>query len=380
MAAYHQMGDKSWNLISMPELASFGGVILSPVNCNPEDSAHNLKGLGERLKTLDIVLDPQMYKPASDRGRLPDWKHITKDFETADLGDLGWWEGRCQLLVEAADTIGANSIASPAIIPRVYDADYYDWVVNCGDRLQSLLKKNQSALLTAIVSLAEIGRPGVPERIASILTRTSIGRVYLVLHDDIPPRTQRMDAEGLAGAMKLIELLEDAGTRVLVACCGLDMLLWKEAGATDVATGKFFNLRRFVPGRWDEPEEKGRVVPYWTDDERVTWLRENDVLLLLRHDLLTREKMLENPLGKEILEILDRRAGEPWVGLSWRQYMHWFAARESDIDHMRVDVSELLMKADRSWAELEKKKVLLFERSNNGEWIRPWLNAISLQS
>jgi len=35
------------------------------------------------------------------------------------------------------------------------------------------------------------------------------------------------------------------------------MILWKAAGATNCASGKYFNLRRFTLSRLDEPEENG---------------------------------------------------------------------------------------------------------------------------
>jgi hypothetical protein len=381
MPAYHQMGHDSWNLVADTELGSFGGIVLSPVNNGPADTATKVAALGQKRDQLDIVLDPQFYKPKSDRGTLPEWAHITNNFETADLGDEKWWAQRCQLLVQEAARVGATSIASPAILPRSFDSDYYGWVVNCCDMLHGILDpKKIATLVTALVHLPEIGKPGAAERIASILTRTRATRVYLVLCDDVAPRAQRMDSEALAGAISLIRMLEAAGSHVLVACTGLDMLLWKFAGATHVATGKFFNLRRFVPGRWDDPEEKGRVVPYWTDDDLVTWLREDEVRLLLRLGFVDPTRASANPFSREILALLDRRKEEAWLRLGWLQYLYWFSQREADVAAGRVDVRDMLRHADTRWAELERRKVYLFDRANNGEWVRAWLNAFVLLS
>jgi len=373
------MGHDSWNLVAEKDLRSFRGIVLSPVNNAPADAAAKIAALGALRDQLDIVLDPQFYKPKSDRGTLPEWAHITNDFETADLGDEKWWAERCKLIVQEGARVGATSIASPAILPRSYDPDYYNWAVNCADILYGLLDRQKvSTLVTALVHLPEIGKAGEAERIASILTRARATRVYLVLCDDVAPRAQRMDSEALAGAMSLIRMLEVAGSQVLVACVGLDMLLWKFAGATDVATGKFFNLRRFVPGRWDDPEEKGRVVPYWTDDELVTWLREDEVRLLLRLGFIDSGRASTNPFSAEILALLDRRKEEAWLRLGWLQYLYWFSQREADIAAGRADVREMLRHADARWAELEQRKVYLFDRANNGEWVRAWLNAFVL--
>jgi hypothetical protein len=252
-------------------------------------------------------------------------------------------------------------------------------VVECAETLREILDgRKASALVTAIVHVPELAQRGTAERIASILTRSRISRVYLVLLDDAAPRAQRIDAEALAGVMSLIRTLEGAGSRVLLAFSGLDMLLWKFAGATDVATGKFFNLRRFIPGRWDEPAEGGRVLPYWTDDEFITWFREEDVRLLLRLGLLDRTRASANPYSQGILTLLDGRGGEPWVRLGWRQYMYWFAQREAEIGSGKVAVRDMLEHADQLWLDLEKRRVRLFERPNNGDWIRAWLNALLL--
>jgi len=379
MPAFHQMGHDSWNLVGEDALSAFRGIVLSPVNNGPDEVVEKLNALGARARQLDIVLDPQFYKPKSDRGSLPQWAHVTSDFETADLGDVGWWEERCRKLLLEGQRVGATSIASPAVIPRTFDPAYYDWVVNCADMLhQKADPQNISTLVTTIVYLPEIGLPGVAERIASIVTRTRVDRVYLVFYDDLQPRVQRTDIDALAGAITLIRALEFAGSRVLVAFSGLDMLLWKSAGATDVATGKFFNLRRFVPGRWDDPAEGGRVLPYWTDDEFATWLREDDVRLLLRIGLIDPTRADANPYSREILALLGTHSGDAWVRLGWRQYMYWFVQRESDMASGITTAQAILTHADRRWAALEQSGAFLFERANNGEWVRAWLNALLL--
>jgi hypothetical protein len=200
--------------------------------------------------------------------------------------------------------------------------------------------------------------------------------LYLVLHDDLAPRKQRTDYKSLAGAITLIRLLRGAGVEVLVGFSGLDMILWKAAGAANVATGKFFNLRRFDPTRWDAESEGGRILPYWTEQSLITWLREEDLKLLLDKKLIDRAVAAENPYGAQILELLDNGAGAAWVGLGWRQYLYWFQQCESDISKTSSIAEALLLNADERWAAVERSGVLLFDRDNDGSWIRPWINAI----
>ena len=92
MGAYHQMGHTSWNLVGEDELADFSGIVLSPVNDSPEQVIERLGRLRESVNhRKEIILDPQFYKPSSDRGRITSWPHFSNDLDTADLGDIGWW-------------------------------------------------------------------------------------------------------------------------------------------------------------------------------------------------------------------------------------------------------------------------------------------------
>lgn len=379
MGVYHQMGHDSWNLVSEKALHGYDGIVLSPVNDPPGAIELRLQKLGKLRNKIEVILDPQFYKPSSDRGHLAAWGHFSDDVDTVNLSDISWWEKRGQALVEVASTIGADSICSPAMLARTFNDEYYRWTVECANRLSKHASDiAQDVLLTALVRLPELAQKGRPEAIASILTSTDISRIYLVISDDLGPRDQRVDVEGLAGTVRLIKLLEDAGTKVLVAFSGLDMLIWKAAGASAAATGKFFNLRRFVPGRWDDASEGGRVVPYWTDEHLVTWLREADVRLLDREGLIDRSGASKNPYSAEILGIIDAGMGEAWVGLGWRQYLYWFKEIEAVLAADPSAAESILTAADHRWGAVAKSRVLLLDRENTGDWIRSWLNAIRL--
>jgi hypothetical protein len=133
-----------------------------------------------------------------------------------------------------------------------------------------------------------------------------------------------------------------------------------------------------VPGRWDEAAEGGRVLPYWTDNELLTWLREEDVRLLLRVGLIDRDVAGTNPYSREILNVLDRRTGEPWLRWGWRQYLYWFDQHEREISTDREVTRRLLTRADDLWRALDRRGIYLLDRGNDGEWIRAWLNALAL--
>lgn len=380
MGSYHQMGHDSWNLITEKHLNNYQGIILSPVNEPYTSLPTKIANLRKTKPDIEIVLDPQYYQPASERGHLAEWPHFSDEADTVNLSDSSWWSKKLVALVDVAITVGANSICTPAVMPRIFDDDYYRWVVDVTNSLDTAASvKGIEVLVTSIVNLSELARKGRPEAIASILTSTDVSRVYLVLFDDLGPRRQREDVQALAGAMFLIKLLENAQTKVLVAFSGLDMMLWKAAGASHVATGKFFNLRRFVLGRFDDDSQAGgRVLPYWTDGELVTWLREEDVRLLDSKGFVDRSKVSSNPYSSEILEILDEGSGKAWVGASWRQYMFWFQETEIEISLIDGAAAKKMLKiADISWGKINSADIYLYDRVNTGDWIRPWLNAIS---
>lgn len=380
MGAYHQMGHTSWNLVGEDELADFSGIVLSPVNDSPEQVIERLGRLRESVNhRKEIILDPQFYKPSSDRGRITSWPHFSNDLDTADLGDIGWWRKRAEKLTEVAHEIKADSICSPAYIPRVFGRGYYEFIVRCAEETAKIAApENIDVLISALVNFTDLGQKNQAETIASNLTSTSISRIYLVILGGNQPREHHTDLDSLTGLLRLIRLLEEAGTKVLVAFCGLDMLLWKAAGATSVATGKFFNLRRFIPERWDDLKEGGQIVAYWTDEQLISWLREADVRLLDRLGLLDRGAAKINPFSSKILDVIDEGKGEAWLGLSWRQYLYWFMKNESILTAQPNRIDTFLSSALANWKNFSTTSMLMHDERNDGSWIRQWSNAIQM--
>jgi hypothetical protein len=175
--------------------------------------------------------------------------------------------------------------------------------------------------------------------------------------------------------MRLIAALENAGLSVIVGFSSTDLILWKVAGATACATGKFFNLRRFTSSRFEEPSEGGGQLPYWFEESLLAFLRESDVLRVRKAGLLSNASMT-NPFGIDILNQLDNCPGQAWLALSWRQYLYAFADIEKRIDKNKINVNELLKNAERLWLFLEDKGILMEEMRNNGEWVRIWRRAM----
>lgn len=375
MAAYLQMGHESWSLLDEPDGGEYAGLVLSPVNDGPSYVQDRMSRLGEMLDDLEVILDPQLYNPAAERGQLAEWPYYPADFATADHGDESWWIARGREVVDVAVALGADAVCSPAMYPRAFSNDYYRFVVDVADATSGYADDNGiDTLVTAIVSLRDLENPSRALEIASILTGSTCERVYLTfLSEEIQQREPLRDEAGLATAVHLVRLLSES-LRVHIAFCAHDLVLWKLAGASDISTGKWMNVRRFSPGRWRDEDTMGRQVPYWNEGQLLTLMRDQDVLRLHRKGWFEGRDFRRNPASARILEILLSGSGEAWLKLSWLQYLRWVSNMEADWDDPNAALGAL-QASDDNWGEVERLRILFTDRFNTGEHVRFWLNA-----
>jgi hypothetical protein len=377
MPVFHQMGHQSDNLLADDRLSQYAGAILSPVNY--DQSAVDAQIRAARAKPqFETIFDPQLYLPNTERECLRKWSYFPADVDTADLSSEAWWQALVNAIAGVARALAPAAVCSPVVVPKVFDDDYFSRLVDIAGCLRrSLNGSNIRMAHSALVSLADLSSVGRALTVASILSRTSADFVYLVVLSAIEPRRELADTEELKGAMRLIAELEKCGLRVLVGYCSSDILLWKAAGATSCATGKFFNLRRFTPSRFEEPATQGGgQLSYWLEESLVAFLRESDLLRVQPRALLD-ATLARNPFSAQIMEQLKESPGTPWVGLGWRQFMYWFADVERRIGTGEIQVGRLLQEAEGYWETLEDAGVLMEERRNDGRWLRPWRRAVA---
>jgi hypothetical protein len=373
MSVFHQMGHHSNNLIDLPEMSSYAGAIFSPINCTEAEATEQIEEVRASKKAFEIVFDPQLYVPSSGRGKLKKWAYFPKDVDTADPTSKTWWADLNKKLSAACQRLKVDAVCSPLIIPKVFDDKYYLNCVKVGTELSKSVKdKKISVLQTVLVSLAELTAERRVQEIASIVSKTDADRIYLVFVGSTAPRRELSDVDELVGAMRLISTFERNDMRVLVGFCSSDILLWKAAGASFCASGKFFNLRRFTRQRFEEPSAGGGQLPYWFEENLLAFLRQGDVLRVQKIGLLS-DASQRNPFGKEIL--LKLKTG-PWLANSWRQFLYWFADVEGRLTRGESTAENLMKNADANWAKLDKEKIYMEERENDGTWIRSWLNTL----
>ncbi len=375
MAVYHQMGHDTKNLLYIEELSKFSGAILSPVN-EAEDSVVSQINLLNEQRGFNTIFDPQLYYPRSERGHLREWSYFPTEVDTADLSSESWWQEVTGKLAEVCARINPKGACSPAFTPVVFQNEYYSMMVRLSDFFsRSLEGTGTSPIQTVIAGLSDLSVPRRALEIASIISRTKADYVYLVFVGTTEPRRELSNPEELKGAMRLISTLEKNDLNVIVGFSSSDFVLWKAAGASVCATGKYFNLRRYTNSRFAEPSEGGQQLPYWFEESLLGFLRESDVIRVRDQRALS-EASLSNPFGLQILEILDSAEGQAWLALSWRHYMYAFADLEERISNGSIDIGSLLGQAERRWLTLEDASVLMEEPRNNGQWIRAWRRAL----
>ncbi|MGA8409544.1 MAG: hypothetical protein WB680_20400 [Candidatus Acidiferrales bacterium] len=381
MTVLHQMGHHSNNLIDLPEMSAFAGAIFSPINCTQAEAAEQIVSVRRAKKRFEIIFDPQLYIPTTNRGKLKKWPYFPRDFDTADPTSGSWWNDINKKLATACKKARVDTVCSPLVIPKAFDDKYYANIITVCNELAGLLVGSDIGVMqTVLANLVDIARDDRALEVASIVSATDADRIYLVLIGDTYPRREISDADELGGAMRLIQALERNEIPVTVGFCSSDILLWKAAGATACASGKFFNLRRFTRQRFEEPSEGGGQLPYWFEEALLSFLRQSDLLRVRKLELISKASK-RNPFGQEILGQIDsanrtRAKLEPWLALSWRHYLYWFADVESRLSKPEVSAEDLMTVADENWRKLDKAKVLMEERDNDGIWIRTWLNAL----
>jgi len=238
--------------------------------------------------------------------------------------------------------------------------------------------KKLETLLTVVVSLRDLTNPERAYSIASIVSRSLCDRVYLTfLNEDVLQQKEPLkEPSGLPTAVHLVKLLSSE-MRVHVAFAAHDIVLWKFAGATDISSGKYMNLRRFSPGRWEEEKKKGQPVAYWNEGSLLALLRNADVALLLRSGWFNGRDHSDNPATDRIMELIQSGSEKAWIKQSWLQYLRWISNAEAAWHGNAARAEEFLEESDRIWADIvDVRRILFQDRYNNGTHVRNWLNAV----
>ena len=207
MPSYHQMGNDSTNLLFQPELDGFAGAIISPVNEDENQATTLVRRAHRDLPGREMIFDPQLYFPQSDRGQLRTWRHFPSDVDTADMSSNRWWNNTIEILAKVVEELQPDAVCSPAIVPKVFSNEFYTQMIEVGNNLAMRLP-HHSVIQTLVVGLDDMTNPTRAYELASIVSSGQASRIYLVINTDVSPRRELSDTEGIKGVMQLINLLE----------------------------------------------------------------------------------------------------------------------------------------------------------------------------
>ncbi len=395
MGAFLQMGHNSRTLLAEQHLVpKYAGIVTSPVNDTPLALTKVCSGLPDGALA---IFDPQLYDPRTEKGTLKEWGYfagLSNSYTTSTFGPEQWAALGAQIARECG-AVGHAAVCSPTIAPKVITDDFLRASVDAANELhKTLAGKRIEAIQTAFVTAADLAMADRPETVASILTGTECERVYVVVEWTIEPRREIRNVDELVAVMKLVALLKDAGSRVLMSFSGPEMILWKAAGADDVATGATANVQRFARARFTASEGgAGGSTAYLFVESLLAFVRQEDVVNLQRLDIPV--DGTSNPyvataldhiaqLARSAVRLVKipgrktkKREGPPaWQGIGQRQYLWWFADCERRLASGTATPRALLSTAAQNWAAVRRKGYVPYISNNDGRWIEPWIDAL----
>ena len=378
MAAAMQMGSDTENLIGGEELESYSQIVLSPLNRTPDQLRADVEQF--RSAGAQVVLDTQLYYPKTPRQTLKAHPYFPKDLYTADVSDLKWWTMVNKKIAKYGAELCADIIVSPAVHPKVWTDDYFAVSMQVADDLHAQLAGRAESLACLLVGVKNLADSAAAPRIASIASSTQANGFYVVFVSDVEPRRELHDDAEILGMLTLLHDLGRTEKKVMVAFAGPEMILEKLAGANSVGTGKFFNLRRHTQGRYEEPTKGGGQAGYLFVESLLAFLRTADILRLQGkgYGHLLTEGYSGGIWAQRILEQIATDESKATLRLSWRQYLSWFGRMERRLCGAGAPelVKSLLKNAEDNWKLLEDADILMDDRRNDGQWIRPWRQAL----
>lgn len=371
MSVFHQLGHQADNLISDPLIGKYDGVVLSPVDYDMSNTRRIIRQ--HCSGTFECIFDPQLYVVDSGRMRDSDWAYFPTDVDSADPSDDGWWNRLNDAISSTIENLDIGSVASPIVISKRFSPEYYWHCVRTGDSLKERLGSSRNVLQSVMVDFKTVPTMDEINTIASVVSATRTDGLLMIFDFGTPGRIAVSDSTTLELAARLIKLLRQSGLRVVMAYCGSEMVLWRQAGCEHFATGKYWNLRRFAARRWAK-KENGFVpntAPLWFEPSLLGFLSNADVKRLSARGLLP-DSSLNHPASKEILAQWDSDKPTAWKAHAWKQFMSWFREYDSNPHPGHASFDDYLASIEMSWAELRSENVLLEDPTNNGNWVRQW--------
>lgn len=369
MESYLQLGWASDNLLEESSALGFSGAIISPVDLEQSKVESRIKACSSL--GLDFVLDPQLFIPADPVRSLSEWSFWPDVFKTQDSSDIKSWHQLADQVLECADSIGCNTIASPAILPKVFDDEYYSFFASVDKHARDSAPDGISVLQTVIVEADRLVDESNVYKIASLVSAHRADGYYLIFLDPQQPRPASSDVESLVNQAKLIRALRSTGARVVVGHTFVDAILFGAAGASACATGKYLNVRNFEIKRFKPPRSGGGQKTYWFEESVLNLVAVEDMTSLAADGLLS-EHTLYNRYIDEVRTCITQN--RPWLRLSWLQYLNWFSIRACSVTPNNGLADDLLLSARKTFEKVRDERIDLHDTVND-KFVRAFIRA-----
>lgn len=237
-----------------------GTVILSPRDLSAAQLDRLAAAVREQGGT--VMLDPQLYLPTADHGRLTAQAYWPKNpqFWAADiLRDL------IGALAKLNTELGSEALVLPGVVAARVDDDWLE--------VQRLVQEEYvrqggnpaNAYATVALSGDAARVNDQVERLLEAIEAWEVGGLYLVAEH---PQGEYVssDPNWLANLLDIVAGARLSGKRVVLGYCNHQMLIAACAGADAIASGTWMNVRSFSASKFEaqlEDEIRQRATWYY---------------------------------------------------------------------------------------------------------------------
>lgn len=227
-----------------------GAVILSPRDLSPTQLTKFAQSLN-RIEGSRVLLDPQFYLPNSDHARLTSHSFWPED----QYATGAFWQGAGpkSLLTQLHTTnveLGCAAMILPGLLASRIDDDWLARQAIMDDEAQNI--QATLPIVTTVALTAEaIGHVDDIEALISAAETWSASSIYLVCEH--PGGSYLVDdPTWLANLLDLVAGLTLCGKKVTVGYANHQLLALACAGAQNLASGTWMNVRSFPPDKFKE--------------------------------------------------------------------------------------------------------------------------------
>ena len=383
MKIFHQAGHNTkWNMDSFTLDGAGDGIIFSPVHLDYFD----LMNVSPEIKRKSLF-DPQFYVPDSQKSNLLSYpffpEKILNGFTTLDFNSQAHLSAERCLDFQVENEF--ESIIVPARFFTEMITDFVDRqkLFTVEPFLNVIKSKGitKKIYVTLPLTISMILDQGYRDNLLDWITSyPEINGVYLLVSFNEPFK-QVQNFDKLWAYLSFIKDMGYADLEVLCGCCNTEGLLLTLLNIEAATMGAFENTRKFSMDKFLELEiqKRGPVSRVYLPG-LFNWLRYNTVLEIKNnHKDIWKEIYTETGYIESVFE----RESDPHFTQS-ETYMHHLIVIDKQYRELsgfspeeRLPLlKQRVGKALELYLEMEKRDIVLFDRSCSGDHLLAWKRVI----